>query len=444
MPTIVAPFAGLRYNPRVVGDLGTIMTPPYDVISQAERAAYMDQSPYSMIHLILGAEYEDDTAHHNRFRRAASLLRQWRQDNILVPEAQPAFYLYQQTFTVDDAIVTRSGFISRVRLADYQDGIIFPHEQTFAGPKADLLRLWQACRANLSQIFAVYLDAAQTLEAIFTPICAQPPQLLIPHWREGQHRLWVVTDPAVIESVQQAMHDKPLVIADGHHRYETALALRDVMRQQHASRDRTAPYEYIMMYCANVYDPGVLALPTHRLVGNMPVADLEAALRRIPWAQTETHQWARGRETLRQWQRRLEVLLQQRQNEGSIFSFYAGDDSCYIVTVSKPAAVQHVQSEGASEGWKQLDVSVLHHGLLPALQALQPQPSTAPTVTYARADDDALQAVVDGRCDLAVLMNPTPLESMTTIAMGGERMPQKSTYFYPKLPTGLVLNGFDV
>jgi uncharacterized protein (DUF1015 family) len=426
----------------VVPDLGAIMTPPYDVISDAERAAYIAHNPYSMIHLILGAEHPDDTADNNRFTRAAALLQEWRRTGTLVQEPQPAFYVYQQEFTLDDgATVTRTGLIGRVRLADYQEGVIFPHEQTLAGPKADLLRLWRACRANLSQVFAVYLDAAQTLETILAPLLAQPPQCTVSHWQEGAHRLWVLTDPQVITRLQQAMQDKRLVIADGHHRYETALALRDERRRHDPAAAATAPYEYVMMYCANVYDPGMCVLPTHRLIQHLPVPHLETILHQLPWVQTAVHRRRDAHESLRQWQHRLETLLHERQGHGSTFAFYAGGDSCYILTVPPAVAVQQVRVENASEAWKQLDVSVLHYALLPALQALLP--AAQPTVAYARAGDDVLHAVACGDADLAVLMHPTPLEQMVTIAIGGERMPPKSTYFYPKLPTGLIINCFD-
>lgn len=444
MPTMITPFAGLRYNPDKVGDLDNVMTPPYDVIGDAERQGYIAQSPFSMIHLILGAEFDDDTPANNRFTRAAALLKAWRHDGLLLPEPRPALYLYQQTYTIDGQSFTRTGFVSRVQLADYREGVIFPHEQTFAGPKADLLRLWHACRANLSQVFAVYQDASQTLEGIFKPVMQTPPQVIVPHWVEGEHRLWVITAPAIIEQVQQAMRLHPLVIADGHHRYETALALRDTIRQQHGAQDITAPHEHIMMYCANIHDPGVLALPTHRLIQGMPSTDLEVLLRRISWAQIEVYPCEPYGDNLVKLQRHLEDVLRQRQADGCIFCFYAGGHSCYIITVPKAAATQQVQAEEASEAWKQLDVSVLHHGLLPALQALQPQPDKQPEIAYARADDSALQRVMDGSCDLAILMNPTPLEAMATVAKGGERMPPKSTYFYPKLPTGLVINGFDI
>jgi len=441
MPTHIAPLAGVRYSRRVVPDLGTIMTPPYDVISNAERAAYMVQSPYSMIHLILGAEHADDTADNNRFTRAAALLREWRRTGVLMQERQPALYMYQQEFLLDGVALRRTGFIGRVRLADYQEGIIFPHEQTFAGPKADLLRLWRACRANLSQVFAVYGDATYALEAVLAPVLAQPPRCDVHHWQEGAHRLWLVTDPQVLAQVQQVMQDKPLVIADGHHRYETALALRDELRQQNPAAQATAAYEYVMMYCANIYDPGMRVLPTHRLIQHMPVPHLEALLHQLVWVQTEVQRRA-AHESLQQWQHRLETLLRERQGPHSTFAVYAGGDCCYILTVPRAVAVQWVQSPHASAAWKQLDVSVLHYALLPALQAMLP--ATQPGITYARAGDAVLHTVACGDADLAVLLHPTPLDQMVTIAMGGERMPHKSTYFYPKLPTGLVMNCFDV
>ncbi|MDH3603351.1 MAG: DUF1015 domain-containing protein, partial [Candidatus Tectomicrobia bacterium] len=288
MPTTIMPFAGWRYNPQHVPALDRVMTPPYDVISPEERAAYLASDPHSMIHLILGAEFASDTPDDNRFTRSGADLRKWKRDGILQREAAPAIYLYQQDFVVDGQSLTRSGFISRVRLEDYQAGVIFPHETTFAGPKADLLQLWRACQANLSQIFSVYLDTDRTLETLFEPIYAQSAQIDVAHWGEGRHRLWVLTDPDVIAQVQAAMRDKPLVIADGHHRYETSLALRDAMRQAHPDGGEQAAYEQIMMYCANIYDPGVVALPTHRLLQNFPVRDLSTLLQGLgDWAEID-------------------------------------------------------------------------------------------------------------------------------------------------------------
>ena len=439
MPTQIQPFTGLRYNPRHVADLSVVMTPPYDVISPEERAAYLASHPYNMIHLILGEEHPGDTAADNRFTRAAATLQQWRQDGLLQPEAQPALYVYQQDFLLEGAPKTRTGFISRVRLEDYEAGVIFPHETTFAGPKADLLQLWQACGANLSQIFSVYHDTAQAVETTLAPVLAQPPQIDVAQWGEGSHRLWVVTDPVLIAAVQQAMRDKPLVIADGHHRYETTLALRDVLRQQCPDAGESAPYEYVMMYCANIADPGVVALPTHRLLQPFPAAQLETVLFQLrDWVQVEVE--TRTTQDLDQWQQQVLTRLRDYNGPGNIFALYAGGDRCYVATVAPPAARQRVVPAEASDAWKQLDVSVLHHALLPALQ--QAASLTEPTITYARAGDDVLHAVRRGVCDMAILMRPTPLEQMVAVAMGGERMPQKSTYFYPKLPTGLVIHSF--
>ena len=440
MPTTIMPFAGWRYNPQQVPALDRVMTPPYDVISPEERAAYLASDPHSMIHLILGAESESDTPDNNRFTRSGADLQKWKRDGILQREAAPAIYLYQQDFVVHGQSLTRRGFISRVRLEDYEAGVIFPHETTFAGPKADLLQLWQACQANLSQIFSVYLDPARTLETLFEPIYAQPAQVDVAHWGEGRHRLWVLMDPDVIAQVQAAMRDQPLVIADGHHRYETSLALRDVMRQANPDGGEQAPYEHIMMYCANIDDPGVVALPTHRLLQNFPVRHLSALLQGLSdWVEIDTDD--RSSQSVEQWQQKLAARLDAYAGTGSPFVVYAGGDRCYMLTVPAAAARDRVTPAEASDTWKQLDVSVLHHAVLPALEALAPD--AAPTVAYARAADEVLEAVLHQRCDVAIMMRPTPLEQMVQVAMGGERMPQKSTYFYPKLPTGLVINGFD-
>jgi uncharacterized protein (DUF1015 family) len=370
------------------------------------------------------------------------LLQEWRRQSVLVPEHQPALYLYQQEFTLHGVPITRTGVISRVRLASYESGDIVPHERTLAGPKADLLRLWSACQANLSLIFAVYADATRGLETLFAPLLATRPQREVQHWMEGQHRLWVVTDPAMITQAQRAMQDTPLVIADGHHRYETGLALREAMRRQHPQGGPVAPYDFVMMYCTNIYDAGVVILPTHRLVQHLPIPDMAALLQQVPWIQTEVLPRHTTSESMLQWQDRIERLLRERQEQGSVFALYAGGDSCYMITVAPAVAAQHVQAETASPAWKRLDVSVLHYGVLPALQSHLP--AAQPTMAYARAGDEVLGAVARGAYDLAVLMNPTPLQAMVQIAMSGERMPPKSTYFYPKLPTGLVINCFDL
>jgi uncharacterized protein (DUF1015 family) len=440
MPTTVVPFAGLRFSPYHIPDLSVVMTPPYDVIRAEERQRYLASHPYNMIHLILGAEHAGDTATENRFTRAATYLRHWCDAGVLVREAQPALYLYQQDFVVNAMPMRRHGFICRLRLEDYEARIVLPHEATLAGPKADLLRLWQACQANLSPVFAVYLDTAKTLDTLFAPLFAQSPQRDVAHWGEGRHRLWVMTDPVLVASVQQHMREHSLVIADGHHRYETALALRDVMRQQHPHADAMAAYEYIMMYCANVDDPGLIVFPTHRLMQHLPLTPLVEALQRLnEWVRVEVD--TRQTESLEQWQARLVARLQACHGPDSVFALYAGGDHCCIVTVTAAAARQRVRPASASDAWKQLDVSVLHHALLPALQTLQPD--TQPTITYAGVGDEVLPAVARGAYDLAVLMRPTSLQQMVTVALGGERLPPKSTFFYPKLPTGLVINGFD-
>jgi uncharacterized protein (DUF1015 family) len=250
----------------------------------------------------------------------------------------------------------------------------------------------------------------------------------------------VLTDADVIARVQAAMSDQPLVIADGHHRYETSLALRDVMRQANPDGGEQAPYEHVMMYCANIDDPGVVALPTHRLLQNFPVRDLSALLQRLcDWVEIDTDK--RGSQSVEQWQQKLAARLDAYAGTGSPFVVYAGGDRCYMLTVPAAAARARVTPAEASDAWKQLDVSVLHHAVLPALEALAPD--AAPTVAYARAADEVLEAVSHQTCDVAIMMRPTPLEQMVQVAMGGERMPQKSTYFYPKLPTGLLINGFD-
>ncbi|GIX46444.1 MAG: phosphatase [Candidatus Tectimicrobiota bacterium] len=442
MPLQLMPFRGWRFHLKVVPDLSEVMSPPYDVIDAAERQAYLQQSPYNMVHLILGAEYAEDTETNNRFTRAAALLQRWRRDGVLVCESSPALYVYQQDFTLGGTSLTRTGIFGLARLEDYRNGVIFPHEQTLAGPKADLLRLWLACHANLSPIFALYDDPSRRVEALLAPVLAQPPQVAT-QWGGMDHRLWVVTDAARIARLQHALHDKVLVIADGHHRYETALALRDTLRQQHGGSQEAALYDYVLMCFVNTADPGLVALPTHRLVRFAPRRRPEDALDRLrAWARVEEQPRPATATTWQAWQHHLETQLRTwRGEEESVLILYSGGDRCFLVAVPAATARLQVRQAGVSEAWKQLDVSVLHYALLPALrQALAAEDMV---IDYAKAGSDVLGAVAQGTYDLAVLMRPTPLGRLMAIAQGGERLPPKSTYFYPKLPCGLVLYCFD-
>ncbi|MGB9826248.1 MAG: DUF1015 domain-containing protein, partial [Desulfofundulus sp.] len=264
----IKPFRGLRYADGV-GPLADLVTPPYDVIDAKAQDDYYQRHPYNIIRLEYGKVYPGDDESNNRYTRAAADFNAWREKGVLVPEKSPALYLYEQEFSVGGKRLVRSGMTCAVKLEPYEKGVVLPHEETLPRHKADRLALMRACRANFSPIFGLYADAEMTVDNLLRSQAGRSPDLEFTGENGHGHRLWVVTDPGVIKQVQQAMADRRIFIADGHHRYETALAYSRERRQEEGNPAEPGPYDYVMMTLVNLYDPGLVVLPTHRLVRNV-------------------------------------------------------------------------------------------------------------------------------------------------------------------------------
>lgn len=274
----IIPFRGLRYNRQKAENMAALVTPPYDVIDTRAQDKYYDADPHNIIRLEYGKIYPSDGASDNRYTRAASDFLQWRQEKILVPESAPALYLHEHEFYFDGEKRIRTGLICAVKLEPYESGVILPHEETIPKHKADRLALMQSCRANFSPIFGLYADREEKIEKLLRSSTGSggkensegtgAPELEFTDENGHRHRMWVITDPAVIRAVQDFMSGHRIIIADGHHRYETALAYRNERRQTE-NNPRPQPYDYVMMTLVNLFDPGLVVLPTHRLIRNV-------------------------------------------------------------------------------------------------------------------------------------------------------------------------------
>ena len=275
MPHIEA-FRGVRYDLGHVGALSDVVAPPYDVIDADLKSRLEAASPHNVVRLILGADQPGDDDNENRYTRSAKTMREWRRDGVLFEEGDPAVYVYHQVYNVGDTEFTRRGFMCRVRIEPFGTGQVFPHEETHGGAKADRLRMWRACRANLSQIFGLFPDPENQAQAVLDPAVAGAAPLESTDHLGVVNRIWPVTDVAVISALQKALGGRPVYIADGHHRYETACAYREEVAAQYAEQHGGAelpsdhPANYVLMMCVSMSDPGMLVLPTHRLFRGMP------------------------------------------------------------------------------------------------------------------------------------------------------------------------------
>jgi uncharacterized protein (DUF1015 family) len=472
MPDIQA-FRGIRYDLGHVGSLSHVVAPPYDVIDADLQRALYDRHPANVIRLILNRDEPADDEHNNRYTRAARLLRQWQRDRILFAEADPAIYVYHQLFSEAGATYTRRGFMCRVRLERFGEGNIYPHEETHGAAKADRLKLWSACKANLSPIFGLYPDEQNEAQSILEAAIAGVAPVEASDHLGVIHRIWPVTDVATITAVIAAMGNRPVYIADGHHRYETALALRDELAAELAQHGHPLPpghpANFVLMTCVSMSDPGMLVLATHRLFrGLPPIKSSQLVERLAPFFECEPA--GSGADHARSlWE---EI---QMEGEQSTFGFYTSADDRWTLARLTDAGRRKMAEIASdhSRQWQSLGVSILHRLAVDALlvdaasrAALGAEPSPprlgGPTLRIApkyvrdinefvrdlkegdTAGRDATgQTGTAGRFELAALVMPPTLEDIRAISSLGERMPAKSTYFYPKLLSGLVINPLE-
>ena len=434
----ILPFRALRYDLQRVS-ASQVVTQPYDKITPAMQERYYSASPYNLVRIILGRREPSDGAGNNVYTRAAGYARQWRADGILRQDPSPSIYAYSQSFTAPSGTnFERRGFIALGRVEDYSAKVVFRHEQTLSKPKADRLDLLRTTRAHYEQLFLLYEDSGEIGSLLATP---QGPTIDVTDEYGVAHRVWQISDPAVIASVQEKMRDKKLVIADGHHRYETALNFRDECRTAAgASSSASAPYEFVMMTFVNLKDPGLLVLPTHRVVHSLDsfsVDEFQNAIRTF----FEVEEVDPALDAAR-----ASALLRERGRTSS------RDDGTALLAVTatrafvlhspKPSGAQFMT--GLSDRQRELDVVQLHKCVLEGVLRLSEESiRNQQNLSYLREASEALAQVRTGTANIAFLMNPCPVVQVRDVAFAGEVMPQKSTDFYPKLLSGLTAYALD-
>ena len=439
----VFPFRAYRYNLQRV-TLADVVTQPYDKITPPMQQRYASASPFNLIAVEKGKPSPKDSATDNVYTRAEKALQEWIRDGVVVRDSRPGIYVYFQEYTLPGTTErrTRKGFIALGRVEDYAARVIFRHEQTLAGPKADRLELLRHTRTHTGQLFMLYSDPQRRIDGLVDEVAARSAPDEAQDEYGVAHRIWPVFDPPIIADIVEAMASQKLVIADGHHRYETALAYRDECRVVSNRRNRDAPYEKAMMTFFNTHGKGLLILPTHRLVAKLPSFDLTSFRRKIS-STFDEEDYAFGSKAARDpvYERFHRDLLASGQS-GRAFGMYAGG-AFTLLRLRRDADLQKLMPD-LSAAQRQLDVVLLHRVLLEEGLGITPAAVTAEqNITYEREMGAAVDAVDRKRAQICFLLNPVEVREVMQIALAGEVLPQKSTDFYPKLLSGLTLYRLD-
>lgn len=441
----ITPFRALRYDPARVA-ASEVVTQPYDKITPEMQDRYYDASPYNLVRIILGKRNASDDHRNNPYTRAAGFLNDWRGKGIFLQDQQSSIYRYTQRFTAPGSKdeFERKGFIAAGKVEDYSAGVVFRHEQTLAKPKADRLDLLRATRAHFGQIFMLYSDPSAEIENGIAS--AEPPVIDLRDEYGVLHQVWKVSDPAKLNLVASAMREKKLIIADGHHRYETALNYRNERRAAaagagagnghsatHSTRD-LAPYEFVMMTFVNMDSPGLLILPTHRVVHSLEAFSMES-FREKACEFFSVEEVDAGVDAAR-----ATAILKEAAHTGTSLLAIGRDRALLL---SRPKAPPSVFG-GLSFRQQGLDVVQLHKCLLEHVLGISEDAiRDQRNISYIRDASETMNLVRSGKANVAFLMNAARMQQVRDIAFAGEVLPQKSTDFYPKLLSGLTVYALE-
>jgi uncharacterized protein (DUF1015 family) len=429
-------FRGLRYDSKHVGSLAQVVAPPYDVIGPELQNQLYKAHPCNVIRLILNRDEPGDNDANNRYTRAAKFLKTWRAEEVLALETQPALYVYHQQFEYQGRAYTRRGFMARCRLERFGEGRIYPHEETLSGPKADRLLLTRACKANLSQIFGLYPDPESHAQSLLeTAIAGQTPLEATDHLGVV-HRMWPMSDASVVSAITARMGPHPVFIADGHHRYETACNYRDELAAAAGgSLPSNHPANFVLMMFISMSDPGLIVMPTHRLFRGLPKMTSTQLIEKLG-ANFTTRVAGEGTDL-------APTIWDEIETDGDqgTIGLYAKADDRWVIARLTDVGRKRMAEVAAprSEDWQGLGVAILHRLLIDTLLDARDLPKSR----YVHLVDEVVEGIETDEFPLAALVMPATVEHIRRVSQHGERMPAKSTYFYPKLLSGLVINPLE-
>ena len=439
----ILPFKGIFYNREKIKELSQVLAPPYDIISSEAQERYYQMSPYNIIRLILGKKFPGDNEANNRYTRSAQFFQEWCEKEILIRDDLPSIYLLEQEYELRSdmfrevetprgkgKIIKRRGFIALAQLEDFSKGIVRPHEGTMAEPKRDRLNLIRACRANFSQIFTTYEDLENRIDRLWEEKKNETPLIDLINEENIRHRLWRIDDQKLLNWIVEGMRDKKLFIADGHHRYESALEYRNELRKNNPRHSPQESYNYVMSYFVNMENEGLNILPTHRAIRNFEGFD---GKRLIVEA---------GKYFDMKMVNNLKELLNQMKNEKAKhrIGMYVGGNEFYLLGLKDERIIKGL-IKGRAEIFCELDVVILHTLIIE--RVLKISPESQESITYSEKINETVGKVRDGSHCVAFFLRPVKVSEFKAVVEAGELMPKKSTFFYPKLLSGLVINKIE-
>ncbi|RJQ42806.1 MAG: DUF1015 domain-containing protein [Nitrospiraceae bacterium] len=417
------PFKGVLYNPQKVNAFETV-APPYDVITPEFKELLYKKSPHNIIRIDFGKDEDRDNEHENRYTRAFRFLSDWLQEGVLVNDEEPCFYCYEIRYEINGEQKKTRGFLGAVRIEELGSGKIHPHEMTYSKPKSDRLNILRYCHANTSPIFSLYSSKEGLASSILESIIREMPYIAAQNGDGFLHRLWRINDRSSIEIIRKELSDKDIFIADGHHRYETALKYRKEMQEKGIMKTGKEPYNYTMMFLANMEDDGLTLLPTHRIVEiNSDINPKEVLKKYFTIQKIKS-------EGLSEEQIRQEMFRTIQKSTHAFGMFLTNSNAYYALLLNNAATTVDLPA-----CLKNLDVSVLHKLIFEKLLNIE-------HYEYEMAPDIAVERARKGSFEAVFFLNPTKIKDVKDVALAGERMPPKSTYFYPKLLTGMVIYKF--
>ncbi|MBN2124671.1 MAG: DUF1015 domain-containing protein [Deltaproteobacteria bacterium] len=440
----IAPFKGLTYNFNALDEISRLVAPPYDVISEQEQEGYYEVHPHNVIRLILAKKKTGDSDWDNRYTRAADDFQRWLSADVLVRSDQPAMYVTSLSYDPRDGggPRVRWGLIALVRIEEDESGVILPHERTFSAHKDDRLKLMRAANAQFSQIFGLYEDPEGSVFRCFADALAAPPRVSFDFKDGTSHRMWIVNERSVFRAVAAAMAQKSIFIADGHHRYETARNFRNIMRARYGRLSPNRSYEYVMMYLSNMDDAGLTVLPSHRLIKRCEGFRVDSFFERVDrWFEVSALPIPPGGGESKGLD--LKRRLEEKGRGASAIAFHCRGGRAFSLLTLRPGARREM-GDDLHPSLKELDVLVLSRFILQKSLGFTREDLDDEEIFHYESNLEKAVSMVDsGEFLMAFILNPTRIEHVKEVAGNGLIMPRKSTYFYPKVLTGLVFNRIE-
>lgn len=432
-PPKIIPFKGMRYSPSQVDNLSEVVTPPYDVISSKMQKEFYARHPYNFVRIDFGREPGDE-----RYEAASRIFKEWIQKGVLNQDEKKAFYFHHQTFTLPNGReITRKGFFGIRRIEDFSEGGIKPHEKTLEGPKNDRLKLTRAVKANLSPVFSLYSDPEKRIDHLTTRLKDQNPEVDFITFDGERHQLWLESDPMVCKFIGENLDQTPVFIADGHHRYETALNYRNEQREADSPGDDFLSIDYVLMYFSNMDDDGLVILPIHRAVHHL--ADFQM----IDFIKMLQKHFKVTPLTSDDPQEITNRLAEEGGDSHSFVLLTKEPKKSFLLSLKRKEWLLSPYSQTLPKALVGLDVTVLHRLVFEEILRISPKDqANEKNIIYWKETAKAIEETRMGGCEMTFLLNPTRIEDMRNAALAGEKMPQKSTFFYPKVPSGLVIYSF--